>query len=441
MARDGSGNYNRAVAPYVAGTTITAATVNSEMEDIATALTGSLSRDGQSPPTANIPMGGFRLTGLGNAIANTDAAALGQVTSYALAKAGDTATGALGVIAGTAAAPGVFVVGDTNTGLFQPAADMLAVTVGGAEVARFGANGLQSASPWVDLASAATTDLGAQTTDNLRITGTTTITSFGTAANGVTRNLRFAAALTLTHNATSLILPGGANITTAAGDTAIAISLGSGNWVVVNYMPAGGYARAGAAAGSGLILATARLLGRLAAGTGAIEEIPIANPVAAFSIGINRGTEQVISGTPVNVDFLNIPAGVRQIVVGLSNVGTNGTSPVIIQLGSGSFLTSGYFAGSTRFGASTLSGINITAGIAGWNHFSAADAIHGLIDLNATTNLIWGAHGGGYVSSTDRWSTGGSVTLSGTLARLRITTVNGTDTFDAGGIINVSWSF
>ena len=211
--------------------------------------------------------------------------------------------------------------------------------------------------------------------------------------------------------------------------------------MIESYLPVGGYVRAGAATGSGLMLSTARLLGRLAAGSGAIQEIPIANPVAAFSIGINRGTEQVISGNPVNVDFLNIPAGVRQIKIGFHNVSTNGTSPVIVQLGSGSFLTSGYFAGSTRFAASTLNGINITAGIAGWNHFLATDAIHGLIDLNATTNLIWGAHGGGYVGSNDRWSTGGGVTLGGTLDRLRITTVNVTDIFDTGGVINVSWSF
>lgn len=234
MARNGSGTYNRAVSPYTAGTTITAATVNSEMDDIATALTNSMARDGQSPATANIPMGGFRLTGLGNAVASTDAAPLGQVA----AKGGDTMTGALGVVAGTVSAPGLFVSGDTNTGLFQPSADTLAVAVGGVEVGRFGANGLQSAAPWVDLASASTTDLGAQTSDNLRITGTTTITAFGTAANGVTRDLRFAGALTLTHNATSLILPGGANITTAAGDTATAKSLGSGNWVVTNYTQA-----------------------------------------------------------------------------------------------------------------------------------------------------------------------------------------------------------
>ena len=79
MARNGSGTYNRAVSPYTAGTIITAATVNSEMDDIATALTGSMARDGQAPATANIPMGGFRITGLANGTAATDAATLGQV--------------------------------------------------------------------------------------------------------------------------------------------------------------------------------------------------------------------------------------------------------------------------------------------------------------------------------------------------------------------------
>jgi len=262
MARNGSGTYNRAVSPYTAGTIITAATVNSEMDDIATALTGSMARDGQSPATANIPMGGFRLTGLGNAIASTDAAALGQVAALA----GATMTGALGVTAGTASAPGVFVSGDTNTGLFQPSADTLAVTVGGAEVARFGANGLQSASPWVDLASAATTDLGAQTSDNLRITGTTPITSFGTAANGVTRHLRFAGVTTITYNATSLITPGLANIITAAGDTGTAKSLGGGNWVLTDYQRASALPFLNS-------MATARLLGRTTASSGLVEEL------------------------------------------------------------------------------------------------------------------------------------------------------------------------
>lgn len=92
------------------------------------------------------------------------------------------------------------------------------------------------------VASAATTSIGAQNSNNLSITGTTAITSFGTSAAGVRRRLVFAGALTLTHNATSLILPGAANITTAAGDVAEMLSLGAGNWRCVNYLRASGQA-------------------------------------------------------------------------------------------------------------------------------------------------------------------------------------------------------
>lgn len=93
----------------------------------------------------------------------------------------------------------------------------------------------------VDLASAATTDIGAQTSPIVRITGTTTITSFGTNYAGH-RFLTFAGALTLTHNATSLILPGGANITTASGDCAIAVPNAAtpNGWRVIAYQKANG---------------------------------------------------------------------------------------------------------------------------------------------------------------------------------------------------------
>ncbi len=95
----------------------------------------------------------------------------------------------------------------------------------------------------VDLASAATTDIGAQTSLAVRITGTTTITSFGSNYAGP-RFLTFAGALTLTHNATSLILPGGANITTAAGDTCVAVpNLATPTgWRILAYQKANGEA-------------------------------------------------------------------------------------------------------------------------------------------------------------------------------------------------------
>jgi len=79
MARNGSGTYNRAVSDYVGGTVISETAVNSEMDDIASALTQSMSKDGQTTPTANQPMATFRHTGVGNGAARTDYAALGQV--------------------------------------------------------------------------------------------------------------------------------------------------------------------------------------------------------------------------------------------------------------------------------------------------------------------------------------------------------------------------
>src|SRR6188508_2722519 len=87
-----------------------------------------------------------------------------------------------------------------------------------------------------DIASGATTDLATSTGNYVIITGTTTITSLGI--------------LTLTHNATSLVLPTSANIITTVGDKATFVSMGGGNWKCVSYMRADGTALAGGGGGS-----------------------------------------------------------------------------------------------------------------------------------------------------------------------------------------------
>lgn len=89
--------------------------------------------------------------------------------------------------------------------------------------------------------SAATCDIGAVTEYRVKVTGTTTITSFGAEANK-RKLVRFTNALTLTHHATSLILPGGADITTAAGDVFEFASDGSGNWRCIGTQLASGKA-------------------------------------------------------------------------------------------------------------------------------------------------------------------------------------------------------
>lgn len=86
-----------------------------------------------------------------------------------------------------------------------------------------------------DIASATTTNLLASNWDFIDITGTTTITWFGTADAWIEKTLRFTWALTLTYNATSLIIPWSANITTANWDSCKVRSLWSWNWQVVSY--------------------------------------------------------------------------------------------------------------------------------------------------------------------------------------------------------------
>lgn len=88
MARDGSGNYSRTQADYVANTTIESAKINSELNDMAAALTQSLSKDGQTTPTANIPMGSFKITGLADGTSDTHAATVAQTTWFVPAAQG-----------------------------------------------------------------------------------------------------------------------------------------------------------------------------------------------------------------------------------------------------------------------------------------------------------------------------------------------------------------
>jgi hypothetical protein len=145
-----------------------------------------------------------------------------------------------------------YVVGSAPTGAWSGYAYKLAYCIDGAWNFYAPCNGLRGynnadgkfyvyvSGTWTDwnslisaseasVASASTCDLGAAGSLFVAITGTTAITSFGTQTNKL-RFVRFAGALTLTYNATSLILLGGASRTTAAGDVGIYVSDGSGNW-------------------------------------------------------------------------------------------------------------------------------------------------------------------------------------------------------------------
>jgi hypothetical protein len=124
MSYNGSGtfNINTSGQPVVTGTTITSTAFNLLTADLATGLTTALTKDGQTTPTANIPMGTFKITGLGAGSAATDAAQYGQLqtgaTNIATVSGTDTLTGSL-TPALTAYATGnlfSFIAANTNTG-------------------------------------------------------------------------------------------------------------------------------------------------------------------------------------------------------------------------------------------------------------------------------------------------------------------------------------
>lgn len=92
MARDGSGNYNLPAGnPVVTGTTITSTWANATMPDVGTALTNSISKDGQTTPTANLPMGGNRHTGVADGNLANQYASINQVQNGSLNKVGSVA--------------------------------------------------------------------------------------------------------------------------------------------------------------------------------------------------------------------------------------------------------------------------------------------------------------------------------------------------------------
>jgi hypothetical protein len=122
-----------------------------------------------------------------------------------------------------------------------------------------------------------------------------------------------------------------------------------------------------------------------------------------------------------------------------ANVGTSGTSIKQIQLGNGSFITTGYLGSTVLFGAAFSSSTNITTG-AGMYSNLAADRLGGSVVFSLQTGNTWVWQGNiGVTGAGDYFAiTGGSLALSSALDRVRITTVNGTDTF-ASGAINITY--
>jgi len=158
---------------------------------------------------------------------------------------------------------------------------------------------------------------------------------------------------------------------------------------------------------------------------------------AMASSVITSGTSQATtSGTTAS--FTGIPSWAKRVTLMMNGVITNGTSPILLQVGSGSTTSSGY----SSYGiAAYASGNSSTTSTAGFLLNSTANqasttAYYGNIQLALLTSNTWvcnyslGINAGGATASGG----GGSIALSGALDRVILTTVTGTQTFTAGSI-------
>jgi hypothetical protein len=144
-------------------------------------------------------------------------------------------------------------------------------------------------------------------------------------------------------------------------------------------------------------------------------------------------TAQNATGT--SVDFTSIPSWAKRITVMFNGVSTNGTSNYQVQLGTGgSPTTSGYEVYSTLFGTTTLLSSDFTTGF-GIRIARAAGTCSGqLVFANLSGNIWTGQYFMADRINGESFIGGGAVTLSGVLNLVRITTVGGANTFDAGSI-------
>lgn len=159
--------------------------------------------------------------------------------------------------------------------------------------------------------------------------------------------------------------------------------------------------------------------------------------IAAPSNIIKSGTS-VASTSGTSIDFTGIPSWVKRITVMLDGVSLSGSSHCLLQIGTASgvenasYISDSIYAGATNQAGQTnsTSGFVIFAGASNSTLYGTLQFFNISGNTWVSSHVFGMTQGGNYFSIQG----GGDKTLSGTLNRVRITTVNGTDTFDAGTI-------
>ncbi|MPY72155.1 MAG: hypothetical protein GEU92_19010 [Alphaproteobacteria bacterium] len=395
---NGSGNCVRSTGVFTgaqvwqntrdAGRAIRADDQDTHDNGLVDCIENTVTLDGQNTPSANLPMGTFKHTAVGNAAARDQYSAAGQVQD------GDFLE--LGSVAGT----------DTITGSASPAISAYAA----GQTFRF---------------VAADTNTGA-TTLNVNAVGATAVQKLGAAL--VAGDITAGDAVAVYYDGTQfqMLSPARTPVLTAGG---IATAALADNAVTLAKLEDG-------TEGDTLYYGASGAPTRLAVGTaGQVLAVNAGATAPEWADKLTSDTVQTATGVETEFDFTGIPAWVKRITIQLAGTSTSGTDDLVLLIGdSGGFETSGYL-GSVSTGS--VSPENFTAYFQlDFNH-TAAFVNHGRIVLellDPATNL-WVASGSlGRSDAANVFSVGGSKALSGALTQVRITTVGGTDAIDAGSI-------
>ena len=161
---------------------------------------------------------------------------------------------------------------------------------------------------------------------------------------------------------------------------------------------------------------------------------PVINTPTMGGSVITSGTA-VASTSGTSIDFTGIPSWVKRVTVMLNGVSTSGTSNLIIQLGDSGGVETASYSGGFMF--TSGSAANYSTGFGIFNQNGATSVIQGLFTFTLQNSItdwcgfgMFGGSDGAYVT----FSAGKKSLSPGPLDRVRITTVGGTDTFDAGSI-------
>ena len=151
-------------------------------------------------------------------------------------------------------------------------------------------------------------------------------------------------------------------------------------------------------------------------------------------------TQKIVQGTSVastsgtSITFTGIPSWVKRVTMMFNGVSTNGTSLLLVQMGAGSIEATGYIStANTLTGGVGGANSSSTAGMLIYSSL-AANTFSGHMLLTSMGSNLWIGSSVGKITTAANIIGGSDKTLSGTLDRVRLTTVNGTDTFDAGSV-------